>query len=141
MTWWLLAGAYQLAGYESKALELIDKAENLQKNPNKYYYLNFGSNERDFAIVVEVLALFPRLKEKMQQYYFRMVDNLNQRSWVNTQTKGYAFIAINRFFNGEINLSESIQYNLQFDNKADGYEHSATSVNVKEIKSELWGKP
>ncbi|HPK09602.1 MAG TPA: alpha-2-macroglobulin family protein [Saprospiraceae bacterium] len=141
VTWWLLAGAYQLAGYESKALELIDKAENLQKNPNKYYYLNFGSNERDFAIVVEVLALFPRLKEKMQQYYFRMVDNLNQRSWVNTQTKGYAFIAINRFFNGEINLSESIQYNLQFDNKADGYEHSATSVNVKEIKSELWGKP
>lgn len=81
LTWWLVAGSFQLSGYDSKAKEYVSKAENLQKNQHNYSsYESFGDPGRDKAMIVEILSYIDSEKKKLESYYDQMVESLNAMS-------------------------------------------------------------
>jgi uncharacterized protein YfaS (alpha-2-macroglobulin family) len=113
MTWWLIAGSFQLSGYDSKAKEFLNKAESLQKNyDGSRSYESFGDEGRDWAIIVEVLCSMPSEKNKLDAYYDQMVESLNKMSWVSTQTKGFAFIAAFKYFGKALQSNGKIEYSI-----------------------------
>jgi uncharacterized protein YfaS (alpha-2-macroglobulin family) len=111
LAWWLIAGAYQYGGFESKANDFVTKAESLQKT-NQYHNTNFGSEGRDLAIAVDVLSSMPSQGKRKEQYYNRMVDVFNKNRWVSTQDMGYAFIAAYKYYGKNIAASKDISYNI-----------------------------
>jgi len=113
MILWFIAGAYAYTGYDSKAKEYISRAEkpNDNQNVNDYYDYSFGTNARDNAIKVDILAQIGD-KKGMEDYYFEMVDILNASNWVSTQTKGYAFQAIYKYYGKSLKSRENITYTL-----------------------------
>ncbi len=110
LIWWMVAGAYKLSGYDSKAKEYVTKAEGLQKNVQNYYY--FGSESRNLAVAVDILSTMPDLKAKRDTYYDRMVETLNKSQWHSTQEMGYAFIAAYKHFGDQLNLAKKVSYNI-----------------------------
>ena len=113
LTWWLLAGSFQLSGYDSKAKEYITKAESLQiSNAQSSDYDTFGDQGRDMAIVVEVLSYFGSEKPKFEKYYDQMVETLNKMSWASTQTKGFAFIGAYKYFGKAVNANSKVEYTV-----------------------------
>lgn len=127
VAWWLMAGAFKLSGYDSKADELLAKAESLQKTYNENQsYNSFGDQGRDWAVIVDILSHFEKEKKRMDNYYDQMVDVLNKNSWASTQTKGFAFIAAYRYFGQSMGITGTSEYTvsgLPGGNKA--FNHSA----------------
>ncbi len=113
---WFIAGAYAYTGYDSKAKEYITRAKKTTQTQQddeliSYFDYSFGTQARDNAIKVDILAQIGD-KKAMADYYFEMVDLLNESSWVSTQTKGYAFKAIYRFYGKSLQSKENITYTL-----------------------------
>lgn len=117
MVMWFIAGAYAYSGYDTKALDFISKGENIEKkgvdteNDDYYYDYSFGTAPRDKAIKVDILSRIGD-KKAMEDYYLDMVDELNSASWVSTQTKGYAFMAVYKYYGKSISSTAPITYTL-----------------------------
>lgn len=141
MVWWLMAGSYKLSGYDSKAKEMIRKAEDLQKSYNDISdYNSFGEPGRDLAIVVDVLSLFDDEKTRLGQYYDLMVDKINGSSWTSTQTKGYAFIAAYRFFGKSLGIGSKINYTANLTGSLVTYDQNAFEPRTFRIAKADTGK-
>ncbi|MBK9256178.1 MAG: hypothetical protein IPM42_11880 [Saprospiraceae bacterium] len=141
LTWWLLAGSFKVSGYESKAKEMIRKAESFQISASeKYHYNTFGEKGRDLAAVVEILSLFTDERAKLDQYYNQMVDVLNASSWVSTHTKGYAFMAAYKYFGNSAGLTENTNYNVDLVSGAKNFQHSAFEPKQIKLEKADWGK-
>ncbi len=125
LTWWFLAGAHQLASYDTKALEFVTKAESMQIANNGNGYNTFGSDARNLALAVEVLSAFPSQKKKASLYYDNMVDAYNKSGWLSTQDKGFAFKAAYRFFGSALNVTDKISYALNAPSGLKSYELSS----------------
>lgn len=128
LTWWLIAGAYHLSGYETKALELTEKARNMSSDgslQSNWSYLHFGGMARDLALITEVLSFIPVLSQVADQYYNAMVDILDQSRYVNTHTKGFAFKAVYAFFGDRLGKGDVVSYDWTEDGQARQYNHSA----------------
>ncbi|MFZ1703412.1 MAG: MG2 domain-containing protein [Saprospiraceae bacterium] len=129
LVWWLLAGSFSQAGFDSKAKELITKAENLQKKPNKSYdYLSFGSRPRDLALIVEVLSGMGDQKAKMETYFDAMVEAYNTSSWTSTQDKGFACIATYVYHGKNITLNKEVEYAVTGLKNNQNYKHRSNLV-------------
>ncbi len=121
---WFIAGAYAYTGYETKAKEYVSRAQKSISDSDTYEF-SFGTEARDNAIKVDVLAQM-NAKKAMEDYYFDMVDRLNSSSWVSTQTKGYAFSAVNKYYGKSIVSNQTISYVVSgIDLKNSKYNHSA----------------
>lgn len=92
---WRLAAAYQLAGQEKVANEIIT---NLQTNikPSTSNYESYGSDTRDKAMILETLSLlkkqtkgFPLMKQ--------IASKMSSDNWLSTQTTAYCLVAISEF--------------------------------------------
>ncbi|HMT52258.1 MAG TPA: hypothetical protein PKC06_03315, partial [Saprospiraceae bacterium] len=142
LTWWLLAGSFQLSGYESKAKEFMAKAELLQiNNDNSRDYDTFGDEGRDLAIIVEVLSYLNVDKSKSEKYYDQMVNVLNKQSWVSTQTKGFAFIGAYKYFGKSLNVTNKVDYTITgLSGGTKTYNHSAFEPKVIVIDKSSMGK-
>jgi hypothetical protein len=112
IAWWLIAGAYNYSGFDSKAVEFVNKAESLQKVSSSYH-ASFGSEGRDLAIVVDILSTLPNQRKRSQQYYDRMVQVFNESRWVSTQEMAYSFIAAYKYFGKSLSASKDISYAIQ----------------------------
>lgn len=143
LTWWLVAGSFQLSGYDSKSKEYVAKAENLQKSQQVYSsYESFGDQGRDKAIVVEILSYMESEKKKLESYYDQMVESLNALSWTSTQTKGYAFIAAYKYFGKALNITGKIDYSVTgLRGGIKNYNHSSFEPKLIRIDKSAFGKP
>jgi hypothetical protein len=142
LTWWLIAGSFQLSGYESKAKEFMTKAELLQiNNDNSRDYDTFGDEGRDLAIIVEVLSYLNVDKSKSEKYYDQMVNVLNKQSWVSTQTKGFTFIGAYKYFGKSLNVTNKVDYTITgLSGGTKTYNHSAFEPKVIVIDKSSMGK-
>ncbi len=127
MTWWLIAGSFQLSSYDTKAKEFVAKAESLQKGYNEARnYGSFGDRGRDWALIVEILSYIETDKNKLENYYDQMVETLNNSSWTSTQTKGFAFIAAYKYFGKALGLVGKVDYTITgLSGATKTYQHSA----------------
>jgi uncharacterized protein YfaS (alpha-2-macroglobulin family) len=92
---WRLAAAYQLAGQNEVALQLISGLPidlQVRKEPG----FTYGSDVRDEAMVLETLTLMGRRMEALQVVK-NIAARLSQDSWYSTQTTAYSLIAIAKF--------------------------------------------
>lgn len=141
LVWWYMAGTFKLSGYESRAKEMIKKAEELQRNfTGSYHYNSFGEAGRDLAAVVEVLSLFSDESEKSENYYDKMVDVLNESSWTSTQTKGYAFMAAYKYFGANLGISGRVNYTITSGSGTKNYDQNAFEPKVIPVLSSDWNK-
>lgn len=142
VTWWLIAGSFQLSGYDSKAKEFVSKAESLQKNYNSNRsYESFGDKGRDWAIIVEILSYIETDKNKLENYYDQMVETLNNMSWASTQTKGFAFIAAYKYFGKSLQITDKIDYNISgLTGGLKNYQHSAFEPRLITIDKGAYDK-
>ena len=138
IVWWLVAGAFQLSGYDSKAKELVTKAEALQKTDDQSRdYDTFGDRGRDLAIIVEVLSYIDNDKTKLESYYDQMVESLNKISWTSTQTKGFAFIAAYKYFGKALGITGKSDYTISgLTGGTKSFQHSAYEpklINIEKV--------
>lgn len=143
LTWWLIAGSFQLSGYDSKAKEFVSKAESLQKNYNENRsYESFGDKGRDWAIIVEILSYIDGDKNKLENYYDQMVETLNSMSWASTQTKGFAFIAAYKYFGKSLQIAGKVDYTITgLAGAVKNYQHSAFEPRLIKIEKASFDKP
>jgi len=108
---WRLAAAYALAGRPEIAKDLI---KNVSVFPVKlqYYYNNFGSNERDMAMILETLVI---LKDyvKAKEVAFDLSKAISNNNWLSTQTTAYSLLALSKFANNPDKLEFSLTLNGQ----------------------------
>ena len=141
MVWWLLAGSFAHAGFDSKAKEIMAKAEALQtKNNRQWDYYSFGSEPRDLALIVEILAKIEGQKSKLDKYYEAMVDAYNKSSWLSTQDKGFACIATYAYYGGNLSLNKDIEYSITGLSANQNYKHSAGKQKKVSIEKSFWNK-
>ncbi|MEZ4910526.1 MAG: MG2 domain-containing protein [Saprospiraceae bacterium] len=129
--WWLMAGAYKFSGLESTSLDMIKKAESLN-NPNsvQYYAYNFGSEDRNFAIILDIIAQSNVPMEKKTRYYDYFVNSLNASTWHSTQTMGYAFVAVYHYFGKNINVNTNVKYTIKGLGTNGNFDHKSTNLKV-----------
>ena len=126
LVWWFMAGTFKMSGYETKAKEMIAKAEEMTKSfKSGNDYNSFAEEGRDLAVVVEVLSLFDDEKQKTAAYYDRMVDVLNQSNWTSTQTKGYAFMAAYKYFGKNLGITGRVSYSVSIGGAVKSYDKNA----------------
>jgi len=143
VTWWLIAGSFQLSGYDSKAKEYVSKAESLQINYNESKsYASFGDKGRDWAIIVEILSYIDGDKTRFENYYDQMVETLNSYSWTSTQTKGFAFIAAYKYFGKSLGLVSKVDYTISgLTGGIKNFQHSAYEPRLITIDKASFDKP
>ncbi len=142
LTWWLIAGSFQLSGYDSKAKEYVAKAEALQKSATiNSSYESFGDQGRDGAIIVEILSYMESEKKKLESYYDQMVETLNRMSWTSTQTKGFAFIAAYKYFGKSLNVTGKVDYSINgLSGGVKTFQHSAFEPKLVKIDKTSFDK-
>jgi len=88
--WWKLAAAYQLAGRDDAARDLMkDLSTDIRESQEDDSY---GSILRDQALVLETLALTGRKKEA-DRIFREVAAQLSSEEWMSTQTTAYALIS------------------------------------------------
>ncbi len=119
---WRLAAAYALAGQSASANMLIE-----QGVPQIPEYAGFnssyGSRERDWAMILETLALLDKRSEGISLAR-KISDELRSRRWMSTQTTAYCLLAMSKFAGSDAS-SRELQFNYQFD------EGRKTTANTK----------
>ncbi len=123
MIYWLLAGAYQHAGYYSEAVKLMEKAESIQKGTKyNHYAASFGNSTRDFALVIEVLAAFDDFQDKKNLYYDRFIKEMDERNYYSTQLMAYSFRAVYFYFGKALDIASKSEFSIIKDGKEAIYE-------------------
>ncbi|CAN5337824.1 MG2 domain-containing protein [soil metagenome] len=94
---WRLAAAYVIAGQPEAAKQLTNIApEGPSKHDRNWYYYNYGSMDRDEAMILETMVL---LGDNTRA--FKLLQNiskaLNGKQWMSTQTTAYCLIAVSKY--------------------------------------------
>ncbi len=94
---WRLAAAYVIAGQPEAARKLVSTATyGPEKHDRNYYYYNYGSIERDEAMILETMVL---LGDNTRA--FKLLQNLskslNGKQWMSTQSTAYCLIAVSKY--------------------------------------------
>jgi len=92
---WLLAAAYQIAGSQNIANQLVDGLS-IDVSQYKEFSGTYGSSLRDQAIILEILIL---RKDKDRAYpLFRSIANeIATDQWLSTQTTAYCLLSMGKF--------------------------------------------
>ncbi len=124
LTFMLLAGAYQLAGFDEKANQLLNTAL-VEKENSAFSYYTYGGSGRNLALIVDVISTFENKKELLEKYYFYMVEKLNNSYYANTQTKAHAFLACSRYLNkNKASFQNEIHFEVDIDGTKEVYRKS-----------------
>jgi len=119
---WRLAAAYALAGQPATANMLI--AQGVPEIPEySGFNYSYGSRERDWAMILETLALLDKRSEGI--FLARKIsDELRSRHWMSTQTSAYCLLAMSKFAGSDAS-SRELKFTYQFD------EGRKTTANTK----------
>lgn len=141
LVWWLLAGSFQHSGFDSKALEMITKAETLTKDKRQdWYSYSFGSQARDLAVIVNILSGIKGQKAKAEKYFNAMVDAYNASNWNSTQDMGYACLATFSFYGENLSLNKDVQYAVTGLKAIQNYKHKASAGRDIRVDKAYWNK-
>ncbi len=114
---WRLAAAYNLAGQNQIALQLISGLP-VDLPVRQYPGFTYGSDMRDEAMILETLTLMGRRTEAYNVLK-SVATRLSQDYWYSTQTTAYSLIAIAKFsgaYNGDSKITASATINNQSNN-------------------------
>ncbi|MDD4602762.1 MAG: MG2 domain-containing protein [Bacteroidales bacterium] len=92
---WRLAAAYQLAGKNEVAMQLVATAKTNVK-PYREQYFTYGSDLRDKAMIVEALCML-NMKTKAAPLVKEITTLLNNNSWYSTQSTAFALLALTKY--------------------------------------------
>jgi uncharacterized protein YfaS (alpha-2-macroglobulin family) len=110
---WYLAAAYQLAGQQKTARELI---QGQQKQVAPYTELGntYGSTLRDQAIILQCLSLMGEREDA-----FPLVESISKtlcsEKWLNTQATAYSLVALARYL-GESGKAAKMKFTCELPN-------------------------
>ncbi len=91
---WILAGAYILAGQSTVATAIVNNlGTNVVYKSGYYSDIHFGSQIRDKAMILEVMAQLGNL-EKALPIARELAANLSSNVYMNTQETAFALIAL-----------------------------------------------
>jgi uncharacterized protein YfaS (alpha-2-macroglobulin family) len=108
-----MAGGFSLSGYDTKAADMVKKAEQLQASYNENLsYATYGDRARDLAIATDMLGFLPNSKGKQDRYYEEMVGLLDKSPWTSTQIQGFACMATGRYLMRNKGMSQEVQATL-----------------------------
>ena len=131
---WLLAGAYALIGQKEAAYKIIDlRNTKVNENYRHYYHYYYGSQERDQAIILQVLNELNE-KELGHDIGKMLAQKLSSTQWLSTQSTAYCLLALSDFYGS--NPSDEITYHLTIGNKET---HIIQNELIKQI--EVNGNP
>jgi uncharacterized protein YfaS (alpha-2-macroglobulin family) len=104
---WRLAAAYALAGQSEIAQSMIS---NISVNINPYtgFYYSYGSVERDWAMILETLALLNQQSRGIDLMK-KISRLLSSDQWLSTQTTAYCLLAMSKF-TGTMGISEELKF-------------------------------
>ncbi|MDX1627641.1 MAG: MG2 domain-containing protein [Fulvivirga sp.] len=108
---WRLAAAYQLAGRNKVAQEIINNAE-IDIDDYRELGYTYGSTTRDHAMVLETLVIMDE-KARAKKLMDELVEKIGSRRWYSTQTVSYTLLAIAKFVGtkGEKNFTYAYTIN------------------------------
>ncbi len=107
---WRLAAAYALAGKPEIAKSLTANASTNIDAYTSRFNDNFGTSERDQAMVLETLTL---LGDRTQAFALvkKLSEALNTNKWMSTQTTAYSLLAVSKYAAGEKGSKEiNVEY-------------------------------
>jgi uncharacterized protein YfaS (alpha-2-macroglobulin family) len=107
---WRLAAAYALAGQVQVAKDLIAR-ETIEIPPYKGTYSSYGSEERDWAMILETLVLLNDRTRGMTVAR-KISDRLSANYWMSTQTTAYSMLALAKFSKGITTKKMGFYYTL-----------------------------
>ena len=107
---WRLAAAYQLAGQNEVAANLVAKAPTTIK-PYRELCFSYGSDLRDKAMIVEALCLM-NMKTKAAPLVKELSAALCNQEWYSTQTTAYVLLAITKFIGNTSGTGINASLNL-----------------------------
>lgn len=133
---WRLAAAYALAGQPEIAQSMIT---NISVNINPYtgFYYSYGSMERDWAMMLETLALLDQhargidLMKKISRL-------LSSDQWLSTQTTAYCLIAMSKYTSTP-GTSDELKFDYSLD-KNTKTTYVATKLPVAQFEFDVINK-
>lgn len=141
MVWWLLAGSFIQSGFDSKAKEMITKAENLKMSESdKYSSYYFQSRARDLAMIVEILTGLPSEKAKTDRYFIDMVSAYNLNDWYSTQDMGFACLATYAYYGKNPGLNKDVEYKITGLSSILNYKHKTSMHRTIPVDKSFWNK-
>jgi len=128
---WRLAAAFALTGRQQVAKELINKADLISKEKERYYY--YGSQVRDNAMRLETLGLLNMQNEGVQLLR-DVAQSLSDNRWLSTQSTAYALLAVLKFA-GTSNGLSGIEANYQLNDDRANLK-TANTIVLREFASD-----
>ncbi|WP_107038016.1 alpha-2-macroglobulin family protein [Brumimicrobium mesophilum] len=92
---WRLAAAYQIAGKNEVAKEIV-RNKSTKVEPYTELSYTYGNNDRDQAMIIETLTLMGE-KSKAAALVRSLSETLSKDRWMSTQTTAYSLMAIALF--------------------------------------------
>lgn len=92
---WLLASAYQLAGIERTANQILRETGKTVSDYNEFGG-TYGSGWRDRAVILDQLITFKRMDEA-DELSQQIATALSTKDWYSTQTTGYMLLALGKY--------------------------------------------
>jgi len=93
---WLLAGAYQAAGQSDMAAKIAKEAGNDVNTVSSHYRYNYGSNERDRAIILAIASDLG-VDEIARKLYDSLAGSLNENRYYSTQSRAFMLWALSSY--------------------------------------------
>jgi alpha-2-macroglobulin len=93
---WRLAAAYALAGQAQVARAIIQNLSLVVEGSDKYDMDTYGSETRDFAMMLETLVLIGD-KTQAAKLLTSVTTSLGSNQWLSTQTTAYSLLAVAKY--------------------------------------------
>ena len=124
---WRLAAAYALAG-QKEASDKISRTANINFQPPKYNYYDYGSADRNRAMALETMILTknPKQRELAQE----IAKDLSSDQWMSTQTTAYSLLAMAKMV--EANGGKSIKLTYTFNGKSETID-TKSAISQREL--------
>jgi uncharacterized protein YfaS (alpha-2-macroglobulin family) len=133
---WRLAAAYALAGQPEIAKSMIDNIS-VEINPYTGFYYSYGSLERDWAMMLETLALLGQHSRGIDLMK-KISRSLSGDQWLSTQTTAYCLIAMSKY-TSSLGLSKELKFDYALDRESKTT-YVATKLPVTQYEFDIKNK-
>jgi uncharacterized protein YfaS (alpha-2-macroglobulin family) len=133
---WRLAAAYALAGQSETALSMISNIS-VNINPYKGFYYSYGSVERDWAMMLETLALLNQHSRGIDLMK-KISRLLSGDQWLSTQTTAYCLLAMSKY-TSTLGTSEELKFDYSLD-KNTQTTYVATKLPIAQFEFDVKNK-
>jgi uncharacterized protein YfaS (alpha-2-macroglobulin family) len=132
---WRLAGAYALAGQKEIANGLIANL-NTAITPYTSTGGTFGSDDRDIAMIIEVLTLLDQ-KGKAAPLVISLSKEMSSENFYSTQTTAYSLLAISKFAGKE--TGKQVKFTYALNGKSSKELYSQRAFYQEELSAKMKG--